>query len=379
MFLSTKFLVGISGNYGGLNLGDEAILQSIIAQLRASLPVEITVFSRNAEDTRQRHQVERIVGMHDLTRDEIGPEIERLDLLILGGGGILFNDFADILLRELEIAHQKDVYTMVYAVGVGPLTKLSSKERVKQVLNKVDIITVREREAKKTLEEIGLECPVVVTADPALLLTPEPFPEEAMIREQMQGKQRLIGISVREAGPAAPDIDPAFYHNLLANVADFVISRFNAEVVFVPMEQSDVQHSHAIIAQMLRPKQAWVLNGEYRSGQVYGLMSHFEFVIGMRLHFLIFAALAGVPFVALPYASKVNGFLEDMQMPMPQLNKVNAGIVTALIDKAWDERNATKEKIQRVLPELKRRAAENNRFAISLLEHKSVIPVSAGQ
>jgi transcriptional regulator with XRE-family HTH domain len=33
-----------------MNLGDEAILKSIITQLRAELPVEITVFSRNAED-----------------------------------------------------------------------------------------------------------------------------------------------------------------------------------------------------------------------------------------------------------------------------------------------------------------------------------------
>ena len=42
-----KFKVGISGSFGGLNLGDEAILQSMIAQLRRSLPVEITVFTRD--------------------------------------------------------------------------------------------------------------------------------------------------------------------------------------------------------------------------------------------------------------------------------------------------------------------------------------------
>ena len=45
------YRVGISGSYGGLNLGDEAILQSIIQQLSHSLPVEITVFSRDAADT----------------------------------------------------------------------------------------------------------------------------------------------------------------------------------------------------------------------------------------------------------------------------------------------------------------------------------------
>ena len=35
------FRVGISGSYGGLNLGDEAILKGIVNQLRRSLPVEM--------------------------------------------------------------------------------------------------------------------------------------------------------------------------------------------------------------------------------------------------------------------------------------------------------------------------------------------------
>jgi polysaccharide pyruvyl transferase WcaK-like protein len=43
--------IGISGSYGGFNLGDEAILQSMIAQVRRTIPAEITVFSRNPDDT----------------------------------------------------------------------------------------------------------------------------------------------------------------------------------------------------------------------------------------------------------------------------------------------------------------------------------------
>ncbi len=53
------YKVGIVGSYGGLNLGDEAIVQCIIRQLRRSLPVEKTVLSRNTKDTRARHRVER--------------------------------------------------------------------------------------------------------------------------------------------------------------------------------------------------------------------------------------------------------------------------------------------------------------------------------
>ncbi len=79
------FKIGISGSYGGLNLGDEAILQSIVAQLRAAVPCEITVFSRDAKDTAARHKVERSVPVRDLSRDEVRPKVADLDLLILGG------------------------------------------------------------------------------------------------------------------------------------------------------------------------------------------------------------------------------------------------------------------------------------------------------
>ena len=62
------FRIGISGSYGGMNLGDEAILAGIVSQLRESLPVEITVFSRNPEDTLRRHDIERAIPVRELNR-----------------------------------------------------------------------------------------------------------------------------------------------------------------------------------------------------------------------------------------------------------------------------------------------------------------------
>lgn len=367
------YSVGISGSYGGLNLGDEAILQSIITQLRESIPVNITVFTRNAEDTLRRHKVEKIVSPRELTLTEITPSIENLDLFILGGGGLLFDTEAEIFLRELEVASDLGIPSMVYAVGAGPIKNESTQKKVKTALSKADLITVRDREAKKLLEHIGVKCPIIETADPALLLEPEPLHPDALKSEQISPDRRLIGISVREPGPAAPDIDPNFYHAVLANAADFIITRLNADVIFVPMERQvlDVQNAHAVISMMLKPQNASVLKGEYTSGQILSFMKHFDFAIGMRLHFLIFAALQKIPFVPLPYASKIGGFLEHLQVPMPALSKINSGLVNALIDQAWDERELTIEKIQLLLPDLKRSAKENNRLAVELLKKHS--------
>lgn len=364
--------VGISGSYGGLNLGDEAILKGIVAQLRASLPVDITVFSRDAEDTRRRHRVERAVQVRELTRDEARGEVERLDLLILGGGGILYDGEVELYLREAQLAREVGVPVMVYAVSAGPLTTSAARKAVREALDKVAVVTVRDRQGKQLLEELGVTREIHVTADAALLLEPEPLPADTLTREGLDNKQRLIGFSVREPGPAAPDLNEDHYHALVANAADFMIERLDADIVFVPMERNiDTQHSHAVIGRMQCAPRATVLRGEYTSGQIVSLLQHFDFAIGMRLHFLIFAALQGVPFVALPYASKVKGFIEELGMAVPPLKRISAGQLIAYIDRSWDWRKDIRERIGRHLPELQERARETNAHAVRLLTKSS--------
>lgn len=361
--------VGISGSYGGLNLGDEAILYAIIEQLRSALPVEITVFSRDPDDTKQRHNVDRAVPVREMTRDEAYKEIEDFDVFILGGGGLLYDGEAETYLQEVLLAHEAEVPVMIYAISAGPLNDTSVREVVRDSLGRAAVITVRDRRGRKVLEEVGIRREIEVTADPALLIEPEPLSPEVLLSEGIDPEHRLIGFSVREPGPAAPDIDVDHYHKLLANAADFMIDRLQANVVFVPMERHhrDMQHSHAVVSQMQYAQEAVVLKGTYSPGQLLSLIGHFEFSVGMRLHFLIFSALQSVPFVPLPYASKVMGFIEDLQMDMPVLNEISAGSLIARIDRSWDLRDEIRARIQRLLPGLQERARRTNELLVQLL------------
>ncbi|MDT8387825.1 MAG: polysaccharide pyruvyl transferase family protein [Thiogranum sp.] len=369
------FKVGVSGSYGGLNLGDEAILQALTAELRQSTSVEVTVFSRDPADTLRRHKVDRALPVRSMSRDEVLPEIDRLDLFILGGGGILFDAEAKIYLREVALAHELGVPVMTYAISVGPLQDPAAQKLVRDNLSAAAVLTVREKGARQLLEEIGVHREIIVTADPVQLARPEALPAGTLKSEGLAGRERLVGMSVREPGVAAPDIDQNMYHALLANAADFMVDRFHADVVFVPMERNvlDVQQAHAVIAQMLRAQRATVLKGEYTSGQMLSLVGKFDFAVGMRLHFLIFAALQSVPFVALPYASKVGGFLDDLGMETPPLELVNAGRLIAHIDQSWDRRRSLQTRIRRALPALQERARETSKLAVQLLQRKPVV------
>ncbi len=366
--------IGISGSYGGLNLGDEAILQSIITQLRRDLTVDITVFSHNPEDTLSRHQVERAVSL-DRLADELRAEVEGLDLVIIGGGGILFDSYVQVNLRAATLAQEMGKPVMMYAVGAGPLEDPADQQLVRECLNRCDCITVRTVDSRKLLEQIGVQQSIEVTADPALLLEPEPLPHDALLREglELNRHRPLVGMSVREPGRAAPDLTQTQYHKLLANAADFMIDRYDIDIVFVPMERQvlDIQQAHAVLAQMAFADRAMVLKGHYTSGQILSLMDHFTFAVGMRLHFLIFAALRGTPFVALPYAGKVASLLEDLQIPMPPIKVVNDGRLIAHIDRAWDNRRDFQKRIQDSLPTLQQRARRTHELLISLLSEKA--------
>lgn len=371
MTTSAKRLrIGISGSYGGLNLGDEAILDGILDQLRASIAADVTVFSRNPSDTLERHKTEHVVAVRQLTRKEIAPEVGKLDLLILGGGGILYDEDAETYLREVFLAQELGIPVMIYAISAGPLTRPTAKEAVRRALNACTLVTVRDRQGYRLLEDVGVTREIHLTADPALLLRPEPLPIEEVKAEGVQFDRHLVGFSVREPGPAAPDIDPEAYYALLANAADFVIERLDADVVFVPMETTDIRHSHAVIAHMKNAERGEILRRRYTPEQILDLIGRFEFVIGMRLHFLIFAALRGTPFIALPYASKVTGLIEDLGMESPPLGSVGIGQLLARIDRSWDTREKIRATITTRLPTLQDRARQSNDLLMRFLEER---------
>lgn len=367
-----RYRIGIVGSYGGLNLGDEAILQSIVQQIRDSVDAQITVFSRDAEDTRRRHVVEQAVATRRLSRAELQPIITELDLLLVGGGGLLFDGEARAFLREAVIAEEAGVPVMVYSVGAGPLRDPAVQAVVRDCLDQAAVVTVRETAAREALEDAGVRAEIEVNADPALLLKPEPLSNDPLASEGIHHKGPIIGMSVREPGAAAPDLTQEVYHQLLANAADYMVDRYGAAVVFVPMERGvlDMQHSHAVIARMLCPQQATVLKGEYTPGQLMNLLGRFDFAVGMRLHFLILSALMRVPFVALPYASKVGGFLEQVGVEMPPIERVNAGRLIAHIDRSWDRRRSLAQRIERVMPKLKERARQSHQTLVALLRQR---------
>ncbi|MFD0395776.1 polysaccharide pyruvyl transferase family protein [Streptomyces nogalater] len=166
---------------------------------------------------------------------------------------------------------------------------------MRAVLSDAVEVTVRDEESKLVLEEAGVTRPVSVTADPALLLEPGDRGRALLRAEAVPRRVRLVGMSVREPGHAAEHLDEEGYHQLLAGVGDFLVHRLDAHIVFVSMERGDIRHAHAVASRMAAADHCTVLHQNHGPQEVLDIVAQLDLAVGMRLHFLVFAALAGIP------------------------------------------------------------------------------------
>jgi polysaccharide pyruvyl transferase CsaB len=306
--------VVISGYYGFQNNGDEAMLYAMLEALDKKIQgFEPVVLSKDPAKTREFFGV-RAIPRHDLKA--IVAEISRADLLISGGGGLLQDVTGpnSILyyLGIVTMARLMKKPVLFYGQGIGPINTWLGKTLMRLVANRVDLIAVRDHESRAELARLGVKKPrIEVTADPALGIDVTRIDSglgSAILAEAgINEADRLVGISVRSwKGDDS-------YKEVIARVCDDLQAQ-GMRVVFLPMHYPlDVEAGREIAA--LMKTSPYMIQKALNFKEMLSLMAKTKMIIGMRLHFLIFGALLGIPMVGLSYDPKVDSFLRLVDMP----------------------------------------------------------------
>lgn len=307
--------IALSGYYGFQNIGDEAILEAIITTLRRYRPeMELIVFSADPLHTRETYEVEAISRTH---LPSIIRVLRRTDLLISGGGGLLQDVTGPCsipyYLGIMELAMLMGTRVAVYAHGVGPLHHNWSRFWVKKVLSGVDWISVRDPASAQFLAELGVNREIKITADPVYSLEPATREEIFSFWEAHGVKKSrmepLVGIALRPY-PGETEFDQRLLQ-IIGSGCNYLQREFGARLVYLPYHlEKDLPLARALAS--LTSAQGIIFEQSLSSREILKLMGGLDLLVGMRLHALIFAAICGVPFVALPYDPKVNAFLEYM-------------------------------------------------------------------
>jgi polysaccharide pyruvyl transferase CsaB len=299
----------LSGYYGFGNLGDEMLLGVIAGKLRERYPAaRIEVLSEAPEQTARDFQVEATPRM-DLSG--VKRAIERADIVLSGGGGLLQNVtslksllyYAGIVRAAIHAGRK----TMVFAQSIGPLDFIG-RQTVRECCKGLQAATVRDERSRTLFESLVDGVVVERSADPVFLIDPPAAQGAAGVLGP--DADPLVVVCVRKTAAFADGIGP------IAAAVD-QLAELGARVVFLPIGGIvDAEASTEIIR---RCRCAPMLLPFDRRATAAGVIARARLVIGVRLHALILAIRFGVPFLAIPYDPKVSALCEDIAYPLPAL------------------------------------------------------------
>ena len=251
--------------------------------------------------------------------------IRTCDLLVVSGGDVLA-DYGDESIKHcffpiaVAIALKKPVY--IFAQSISQYKSEEMLRFARFYLNKVSLITVRERLSLEYLKNIGIKAPLHLTADPAFTLRPC---SDSRLKEIVQAEHLpdanspIIGISVSETATRWSESSHEDFAKIMAEVCDQLINKYKAKIVFVPHvgypndpANDDRLAGKAVRSLMINRQDVFLIEGDYSCEELKAVIGKCALFIGARTHATIAAASMLVPTIAIAYSIKAFGIMEDI-------------------------------------------------------------------
>ncbi|MBA2874602.1 polysaccharide pyruvyl transferase family protein [Thermaerobacillus caldiproteolyticus] len=318
--------IGIIGNYGHNNNGDEAILTGILKQLIEDLSIpkeDIVIFSNNPENTGQRYGVQavplfyrkkRLLFSIIKTLKESYFMLRKLDVLLIGGGGLLMDLYkrdAPLYATLGLLGHYAGCKVIIYGVGAGPIQTRTGAFFIKQLLKKAHHISVRDESSKQLLQSLGIKKDIDVIGDPALFLTvPSGKTHSDSIR-----KVAVTAVPYYSAKywPTSNEQKYSQYISGMAKNLDQLIQEKGVSITFFSTKYpQDVQVTKDIASLMVHKDCVTIIDKNLYPDEIISLCASHDLVIGTRLHSLILGIVAKTPVIGIGYHPKVSHFLSTI-------------------------------------------------------------------
>ena len=294
------------------------------------------------------------------------------DLVVAVGGGYLRGRAGlvstyelALLLHALLICSLKGKPVVLHTQSVGPFANQVQTRMAAFVLRRMDLVLAREDITVDLLAGLGVVDNVERAVDAAFAFLPE---SRVDLRAELgiEIDRPLVGFTVRRW---LAEADQARYELAMAGLADHVIARHGADVIFIPQVTSehhgddDRVTSRAVAG--LMSERPIVLSQRYDHRQVKALYGALDLLVGTRFHSVIFALTAGVPALAIEYEPKTRGIMRDLGLErwvVPIASATAAGLID-LFDELVAARVSYAERLAGRLPDYEAQAPIGRRLA----------------
>lgn len=357
----------ISGYYGFNNSGDDAILKAIVKDFkRVDASIDMVALSNNPQLTEQVYEIEAV---NRFKISEVINAMKSCDLFISGGGSLLQDVTSTrsllyyLALMKLALILKKPI--MVFANGIGPINRKINRSLTRNILNKVDYITLRDEDSKIFLNELGVvNKNIVVTADPVFTLesSEDSRVDQILMREMIPTDKPLVGISIRKW------INDEVLTDNLSKAIEYMISKYDVNVVLIPMHYPEDLSISKELLKKINIKGCYLVSNRYGVEDIIGIIKKTRFIIAMRLHSLIYAAVQSIPMIGIVYDPKVKSFLDSIDMDkMCTVEDISYTQLAEYVDYIWQNRKELSNKLNKINVNMKEEALRNINIALNLL------------
>ena len=362
-----KYRVVMSGYYGFSNAGDDAILESIQQAIHeASDEVAVTVLSNDPDLTRRQYGLDAIPRFRMW---RVFSALRRSDALLSGGGSLLQDTTSTrslfYYLSVIRCAELLGKPVMLYANGIGPVHKPANRRRVKRVVERAALVTLRDHSSARELRDMGVtRDDIRVTADPVFHLAPagEARCAQLLSGTGIPGDRPFVAVSVR-GWPGTGE-----FPRELARLCDHLYQAHGLEMLFLLMQpDKDREATRQVRDRMSAP--SYVLDAPCTPRELMGVLGKAKLCLAMRLHTLIFAARMAVPSMGLVYDPKVDSYLRELDLPAAgNVDQFDGEEAIRRADRLLADYDGVLSRLKTRSGELAQEARENERLLLKLLE-----------
>lgn len=293
------------GYYGFDNSGDDAILEAITTELRSiDDKLELTALSKSPVATERDYKIK---ALNRFSPWAVFKGMKKADIFLFGGGTLLQDRTSTRSIRyylaTLNLAKSLNKKTMVYANGIGPIDGQKNRRLTKDALEDIGLISLRDKDSLDFLRSLGVKNDNVhLTQDPVFAMegSGEERVREIFRRESIPTDIRLTGISLRSWDNDEKTI----------RAVEELISSTDDSFLLIPMHHPD----DIKILERIKGDRVHLIRNEYDVKDLISIMGSLDFLIGMRLHSLIYASIGKTPMLGISYDPKVDGILKELGM-----------------------------------------------------------------
>lgn len=262
----------------------------------------------------------------------------------------LYQIYLGILLRKSVV---------IYAQSIGPFDDVIGRRAASYVLNRVNLITVRDEESLKNLQKYEItKPPIYLTADPAFNLMPASSERISSIlnEENININHCLIGVSISRGSfkrsiSEKNNLDDQYkeYIQTMSRVIDYVIEKLNAEIIFIPHVIAPTEDDRLVYNQIYKKvynkEHFKMLLGNYTSEELKGVIGNCDLFISSRMHPIIAALSMNVPTIAISYSHKMPSLMHMVGQDafVFDLNDITFEAMRLKIDSIWEDRKTIKK------------------------------------